>query len=167
MSPCWTFLCAWTSVCTMFLKKGILLPSSRCRKCWTKITSVPSCSSNLAACQHSCSSNVVWLALTCPDLSRVASSVSFLADELPLCQHRKCKVWYTFGKFSFSIFPSAGGRARACSGGLISKVFLFFLCGANPESTQSRANLLHYVLLECVSIRYSSYQGHALVNAPW
>ena len=28
-------------------------------------------------------------------------------------------------------------------------------------------SLLHYVLLECVSIQKSSYQERALVNAPW
>ena len=35
-----------------------------------------------------------------------------------------CFVSYTFGKFSFSPFPLAGARARACSGDLISKVFM-------------------------------------------
>ena len=32
---------------------------------------------------------VVWLALTRPDLSRLASSVSFLADELPYVSAKK------------------------------------------------------------------------------
>ena len=163
MSPYWTFLCAWTSVCTMFLKMEILLEVldkdnvssfvqfqsccvthglSMCAivliSCynwinvtclWTRRILLCLWSPTLMfrVCQHSCSSNVVWLALTCPNLSRPASSVSFLADEYHMCQHRKCKVWHTFGKFPFSPFPLTGGRARACSGGLISKVYLCFL----------------------------------------
>ena len=49
----------------------------------------------------------------------------------------------------------------------LNRVFMSFLRWCGSSSLRSHVeSFLHYVLLECVSIQRSSYQKHALVNAP-
>ena len=81
-------------------------PSSKCRKCWRKMTSVPSCNCDLAAFTHGLSVCAMffilcdnWTSVTYP-WTRQYDSLSVVSHTCISCVSALLRSWVLCGSFS-------------------------------------------------------------------